>query len=194
MAIFKAESSSERLEFEANAYIWLTDLLGLPRNDSKDCQGTVVIVFGIEIDTSLFTACLPRDKLEKAIKATLKVLSQKVVSFSNIQSLVGFLSFCFQAVRLGRVFMRRLWDFINHYFCGGPRSTLKRIPAWVREDLERWNKLLPTYNGVLFFDTRDRPAQTLYTDACLYSLGGFYLRAVKPENRSRLPSQTHSAP
>ena len=174
VAIFKADASPERLEREANAYIWLTDLLGLPRNDSKDCQEAEVIFFGIEIDTSLFTARLPADKLEKAIRTTLKVLSEKAVSFIDIQSIVEFLSFCFQAVRLGRVFMRRLWDFISHYPRGGPKSTLRRIPAWVREHLEWWNKLLPKYNGVTFFDTKNRETQTLYTDACLYGLGGFH--------------------
>ncbi len=114
------------------------------------------------------------EKLKKAIRATLKVLSQKAISFIDIQSLVGFLSFCSQAVRLGRLFMRRLSDFINHHPRGGPKSTLRRIPAWVREDLEWWNKLLPKYNGVLFFDTRNRETQTLYTDACLYGLGYFH--------------------
>ncbi len=143
LAIFKADASPERLEREANAYIWLTDLLDLPQNDSEDCQGTEVMVFGIEIDTSLFTARLPAEKLEKAIRANLKVLSKKAISFIDIQSLVGFLSFCSQTVRLGRVFMRRLWDFINHHFCGGLKFTLRRIPALVRVDLEWWNKLLP---------------------------------------------------
>ncbi len=70
--------------------------------------------------------------------------------------------------------MRRLWDFINHYPRDVTRSTLRRIPVWMREDLEQWNKLLPTYNGVLFFDTRNRVTQTLYTYACLYGLSGFY--------------------
>ncbi len=87
---------------------------------------------------------------------------------------MGFLSFCSQAVRLGRVFMRRLWDFTNHYPRDGTRSYLRRIPVWVREDLEWWNKLLPTYNRVLFFDTRNRVTQILYTDACLYDLSRFY--------------------
>ncbi len=174
MAIFRSETSPERLVAEANAYIWLTDLLGLLQNDPKDCQGTVVTVFGIEVVTSSFTARLPRNKLEKAILASLKVVSQKAVSYIDIQSLVRFLSFCSQAVSLGRVFMRRLWDFINHYPRDATRSTLRRIPAWVREDLEWWNKLFPTYNGVLFFDTRNRVTQTLYTDKCLYGLGVFY--------------------
>ncbi len=121
---------------EANAYIWLTNLLGLPQNDSKDCQGTLVTVFGIEVDTSLFTARLSRDKLEKTILASSKVLSQKAISYIDIQSLVRFFSFYFQSVRLGRVFMERRWDFMNHYSRDATRSTLRRIPVWVREDLE----------------------------------------------------------
>ncbi len=44
----------------------------------------------------------------------------------------------------------------------------------MRKDLEWWNKLLATYNGVWFFDNRNRVTQTLYTDTCLYGLGVFY--------------------
>lgn len=93
VAIFKADTSPKRLEAKANTYIWLTDILDLPQNNSKDCQETVVIVFRIKIDTSLFTAYLPQDKLKKAIGATFKVLSQKAVSFIDIQSLIRFLFF-----------------------------------------------------------------------------------------------------
>lgn len=88
--------------------------------------------------------------------------------------------FCSQVVRLGRVFMGRLGDFINHFPRVEPRTTLRRIPAWVREDLEWWNKLLPAYNGVLFFNTRERKTQTLYTDACVYGLGGFHFKGSQP--------------
>ncbi len=174
VAIFRSDTSPGRLVAEANAYIWLTNLLGLLRNDFKNCQGKVVTVFGIEVDTSSFTVRLPKDKLEKAILALLKVMSQKTVSYIDIRSLFGFFSFYFQAVRLGCVFMKKLWDFINHYPRDAMRSTLRRIPVWLREDLEWWNKLLPTYNGVLFFDTRNKVTQTFYTGACLYGLGRFY--------------------
>lgn len=40
------------MKYEARAYIWLTALLGIPRNDSKDQEGTLVVVFGIEIGNS----------------------------------------------------------------------------------------------------------------------------------------------
>lgn len=81
-------------------------MLGIPRNVSKDGEGTQLSVFSIEVDT---IARLPAEKLEKAIKATEKVLANQSVAFLDIQSRVSFLSFC----SLGRVFMRRLWDFIN---------------------------------------------------------------------------------
>ena len=60
-----------------------------------------------------------------------------------------------------------------------PIKTLRRIPALVREDLEWWNKLLPTHNGILFFDTTNRQTQSLYTDACLSGLGGFYFKGTE---------------
>ncbi len=74
--------------------------------------------------------------------------------------------------------MRRLWDFINHFQCSTSRTTRRRMPSWVREDLEWWNKLFPTYNGVLFFDTINRITLQAYTDKCLYGLGGFYYSRV----------------
>ena len=80
VAIFKSNTLLERLVAEANAYIWLTDLLGLLQNDSQDCQGTVIKAFGIDVDTPSFTARLPLEKLEKAILASSKILSQKAVS------------------------------------------------------------------------------------------------------------------
>ena len=48
------------MKAEAKVYIWLTDLLGMLWNDSKDREGTVVKVFGIEVDTSIFTARLSK--------------------------------------------------------------------------------------------------------------------------------------
>ena len=146
----------------------------MPRKDSKDRQGTVVKVFGNEVDTSKFTARLPKEKLGKAKNTTTKILGQRSVSFIDIQSLVSFLPFCSQAVRLGHVFMKGLWDFINHYPRSFSKTTLRKIPPLVRDDLEWWNKLLPTHNGIFFFDTSIRETQSLYTDDCFYDLGGFH--------------------
>ncbi len=108
IAIFKAkESFTEIMKAEVKAYIWLTDLLRMLWNDSKNREGKVVEVFGIEVDISKFTTPLPKEKLEKAKNTTSKILGRKSVSFINIQPLVSFFLFCSQAVILRRVIMRR---------------------------------------------------------------------------------------
>ncbi len=56
----------------------------------------------------------------------------------------------------------------------------------MREDLQWWNRLLPSYNGVLFFDAVERPTFQAYTDACMYGLGGFYYEGEAPWNSSRI--------
>ena len=48
------------------------------------------------------------------------------------------------------------------------------MPLEVRNDLIWCNTLLPTFNGVLFFDDPTRDVFQLYTDASLTGLGGFF--------------------
>ncbi len=94
--MFNAKIIATQLFAEERAYIQATNLLDIPRNEKKDCCGTEVSVFGIEVDTSTFTARLPQDKLERAIKKTGEALSDSSnsISYLDIQSLVHFLSFC----------------------------------------------------------------------------------------------------
>lgn len=159
-----------------NGYRLFTDCLGIPRQETKDCTGTVVTVFGIEIDTNLFEARIPKDKLDKAIKATGIALTKESLTLHEVQSLTGFLFFCAQVVQLGWVFMRKLWDFIASYPFGCSRFSKRRISFEVHLDLQWWNKLLPAYNGIRFFDTQIQETVYLYTDASLQGLGGFYYR------------------
>ena len=70
-----SEVSSVKLHLDIQAYDELMVLLGMPNNGSKEEQGTVVIVFGIEIDTVNFIARLPSEKLEKVRKATSAALA-----------------------------------------------------------------------------------------------------------------------
>ena len=167
-------ATPERLQQENTAYQLFTDCLGIPRQDAKDVEGTVVPVFGLEVDTNKFIVRVPPDKVARAQQATSLALKQPSLTLKEAQSLTGFLSFCAQAVRLGWIFMRCLWDFIAEYPSASSQFTRRRLPAEVYEDLTWWNSFLPTYNGVLFFDPRSRPAIQVYTDACPQGLGGFY--------------------
>ncbi len=96
MVVFNAKTTATQLFAEERAYIQATNLLSIPRNEKKDCCRTEVPVFGIEVDTSTFTARLPQNKLERAIKKTGEAVSDSSnsISYLDIQSLVGFLSFC----------------------------------------------------------------------------------------------------
>lgn len=72
------------LKAHEDSYRHLTNCLRIPRQEIKDCCGTIIPVFGIEIDTNLFIACISSEKLEKADKATVQVLFQKSVTLHNI--------------------------------------------------------------------------------------------------------------
>lgn len=55
IAIFGANILAKRLEQEAKIYIWVTNLFVFLFNNSKNCKEIEIIVFGIEIDTFIFT-------------------------------------------------------------------------------------------------------------------------------------------
>jgi hypothetical protein len=167
------DCSPEVFQADDEAYVALTDILGCPRNDAKNARGTKVTVLGITIDTSTFEARLPVDKLRKAQLSTAKALLMGSLSSHQARSLSGFLTFCANVVRLGRVFMPHIWNFAAS-IAPLPYFAQRRIPRSVRSDLQWWNELLPVYNGVRFFDDVDRPAAQLYTDASLSGLGGYF--------------------
>ena len=85
--------------------------------------------------------------------------------------------------------MRNLWNFVANY---PPRpSAQRRIPASIRSNLTWWNTLLPSFNGVLFFDDKARPILCLYTDASLLDLEGFFrmgqrLLGVKQQSNKQM--------
>jgi hypothetical protein len=81
-------------------YIWLTDYLGVTRNDSKDMDGTCGTLLGIEFDTLTMEARLPADKLAKARHATALALQCDSLTLLQAQSLAGLLNFCASVVRL----------------------------------------------------------------------------------------------
>ena len=162
-----------QLEEDNVAYSLVTDCLGIPRNESKYQAGTSIPVFGLIIDTDNFIVKVPQEKLDRIKTQTAAILSNHSVSRCEIESLTGLLSFCAPAVSLGWVFMRPLWNFIAQFRSASPHQC-QRMPSTVVENLIWWNFLLPTYNGVFFFDHENRLPIQLYTDASMTGLEGFY--------------------
>ena len=179
------EYEAQSIPQAAEDYIQLTNALGLPRNDSKDCCSTMVEVLGIEINTSLFEARLSPQKVAKALTITSTALLQDSLSQREAQKLAGYLSYCCKVVRLGRVFLSSAWEFLGTNF---PSSTARRrIPRCLKDDLLWWNKTLPRVNGILFFNDPKRLTVHLFTDACLKGLGGFYYAGSSTNWHEQIP-------
>jgi hypothetical protein len=165
-------ATPDYLAQQVQDYKALTDLLGIPRNDKKDELGQKVTVLGYLIDTTRMEARLPLDKLERARQAAAKAITAGSISLVDIQFLAEFLSFCSPVVRLGWVFMRRIWTFIASYPTAS-KFAKRRIPSGVMDDFRWWKQLLPNFNGVLLFDTDTRESISFYTvDASNIGLGG----------------------
>lgn len=90
-----------KIESHETGYWFLTNCFRIPRQETKDCIGTIVLVFGIEIDTNIFVARIATDKLQRARESTGWALSQESLTLHKAQSLIGFFSFCARVVQLG---------------------------------------------------------------------------------------------
>ena len=77
------------MQAQRQAYIDITDLLGIPRNEKKDHDGCIAEVLGIEVDTDLFEARLLEKKLLKAISSVQKALTRRHLACMKSRSSEG---------------------------------------------------------------------------------------------------------
>lgn len=174
----------QRVAHFHDQYRCLTDFLGVPRNENKDCEGVVVTILGIEYDTRELVARVPQDKLEKAIIGTAAALARDSITLGEISSLIGFLGFCSKVVRLGKVYMRYLYSFLASYPLNATKACKKRMNSTVKTDLLWWNELLPRYNGIRCFNVEKRLEIQLFTDASVRGMGGFFLQTSDQDWRN----------
>ena len=147
----------------------LCDLLGLKVNHKKDICGTIAEFLGIKLDSIAMEARLPQKKLLKATILVAEALRGTSITHSDLQSLVGFLSFAAKVVVPGRAFLRRLFDALK-------RNT--HITSEMRRDLMWWNKFLPSWNRVRILSGQ-RPEYHIWTDASgRWGMGGYILQIL----------------
>ena len=154
-----------------NVYTPLTDALGIPRNDSKDAAGTLVVVLGVEIDTTLLQARIPHDKLARAASEAASLLQSVRVSYKALQRVIGFLQHCSKVIRLGRPRLQSLYSDLSSF--PPHQRSVRRLSHDSRNDLAWWRDTLPLFNGIHLFNKK-RPLVALYTDACNSGLGFFF--------------------
>jgi hypothetical protein len=149
--------------------------LGLRIKESKSITGTTADFGGIELDTLAMEARLPSAKLHKATELVESALKKGKLNLQELQSLIGFLSFCCKVVPLGRSFLRRLYDATSSYPRSEPGTKRRRLTAEMKADLRWWKQFLPSWNGIAIIRPT-REDHFLWTDASGNDgLGGYHL-------------------
>ena len=110
-------------------------------------------------------------------------LYRKTAKCKEVESLIGKLQFIEKCIKVGRVFLSRLIQWIRHM----NRSTEYPIPQEARKDIAWWGRCAANYNRVSIIWLHKDPMvdNLLATDACLTGYGGTrhneYFRARFPK-------------
>ena len=137
--------------------------VGCPNSPRKDGSPTTCLVFlGIEIDTSVMQARLPRDKLAAIATLVNQWRQKRARRKKELQSLAGHLCYAAKVVRPGRRFLREMFallaKFKNDYF-------FIRLNHQIRADLEWWRMFIHHWNGVSLLPKTATPRVHVVSDA-----------------------------
>lgn len=132
--------------------------LGFQVAEDKNAEGTVVDYLGITIDSEKMEARLPPNKKDRVLREVTALLRKKTVGQGDLQSILGFLTFCTRVFPLGRPFLRHLFNMLH---C---QPRYQRLTLAARRDLEWWRTLLPIWSGISAIAPA-RHQTTIATDA-----------------------------
>lgn len=146
--------------------------LGLQESLSKACPpSTVMTCLGVRINTVDMTLSVTPERLDELVVLLSHWLTKKSATKSELQSLVGKLSFVSKCVRQSRLFLARILAMLR---------TVKRNHHHVKlskeffRDIHWWLRFIHVYNGVSIIPTSawSSPDAVFATDACLSGCGG----------------------
>jgi hypothetical protein len=148
--------------------------IGVPMAPEKTtAPSTNTIFLGVELDTKLRVARLPRDKLEQYSEDIRNATLHSKIKKRDLESLIGKLNFAASVVP-ARPFLRRLIDLLctvsKPYF-------FIRITNSVKRDLLTWLDLLTRYNGITYFralQIADSATIHMVSDASKLGFGACY--------------------
>lgn len=154
--------------------------LGLQSSPSKDCPPSTRMVFlGLTYDTVTLTIAVPPDKLQDTADLIRAWLAAPRSTKSDLQSLIGKLSYLCACISPGRIFMQRLLNELRQL----PTKRARFVPSSdMLSDLRWWDKFLSVYNGVSLLHSSPWPVSDHFfcTDACLTRYWRFLLWQFLP--------------
>ena len=126
--------------------------MGVSLAKNKTVGPTNILPFvGYIIDTELMMVFIPFEKKEKFSRLLQSLLVRKKIKRSELESIVGLMSFCSSAIPSSRSFLRRLYGLV---------TTVKkpfhriRLLSEVKSDIRPWLLFLEEFNGQCYFPDR----------------------------------------
>ena len=159
--------------------------LGLQESLAKACPpSTVLTCLGVEVNTVDLTLSVTPERLHEIETLLLPWIGRRSATKSELQSLVGKLSFVSKCVRQSRLFLSRILALLrtlkhDHYHT--------KLSQEFHRDIKWWLRFLRTYNGVSVIPSTlwSAPDGVFSTDACLTGCGGLtdqhFFHCVFPE-------------
>ena len=153
----------------------LLEELGLEESPTKDCPpSTIATCLGVQFDTVQMTMSVTQERLAE-IESLLSVWSVRgSATKSELQSLVGKLSFVSKCVRHSTLFLAWILALLrtlkrNHY-----RS---RLTGEFRKDIAWWLRFMRSYNGVSIISSLSwtAPDTVFSTDASIRMWRSFFV-------------------
>ena len=144
--------------------------LGWTLKDTKRVNPTTKLKYlGIEFDSNKMEMSMPQYKLDNILAQIDKVSLSRKITKKALQKLLGKLCHIARAVRMGRCFLRRLFDLLSEKQ-SKRNHDLFRIPAEAFRDLMWWKYHASESNGITLIPASLRDPALIchvHTDACL---------------------------
>ena len=145
--------------------------LGIESSPEKDSPPATSMVFlGILFDTIAMTLSIPAAKVQELLDRIRQLLHRKQISYHDLQSLLGLMSFVTACVHPARIFMSALLNGLR----GLQHNQRLVISPEIKADLLWWLQFLVRFNGVSMIPPPVYNSDILFTDACLFGIGGHF--------------------
>jgi len=153
------------------------DCLSLGKLQEEGFLTETPTILGWEINTRSLTIRLPEKKFKVWHAELHEVITQKKISFTDLEKLIGRLNHTAAACPLMRYFLNRIRNVqINWHQSNYSKKVKRYLPSPALEDLRLWHRrFLPKiYEGMsLNLISYRRPSVVSWSDACPQGLGGF---------------------
>ena len=154
--------------------LYLLQQLGLEISHKKlVAPSTSAICLGILVDSVNRNISVPSEKLKENVEICKNWETKSTCTKTQLQSLLGSLLYITKCVRPARFFLNRMLQVLRD----GHAAKHICLTNEFHRDLNWFNTVLSSYNGVTFYDNNPIYA-TIALDACLSGLGAVYQNMV----------------